>query len=163
LEADPLANPEDVLQQLRAFRTAYPEVPVEGDLKALAERINARHQEQLEAHARLAYDELLAAENQNEDPLTLLSRADRHLRDFAGTSYEEKFRDRLHALLARMDGRDIESARSYSKKSPFNFQTRKEMFQAYLDKHPMGVYASEARDAIAKIEDEWDRYDFRQI
>jgi hypothetical protein len=162
-EADPLANPKEVLQQFQVFHASYPEVRVEGDLKELEDRLVARFHRELESRAQLAYDALLSAESQNGDPNALLDRADLCLREFAGTSFETKFREHHHALLDRLDNRDVETARGYSRRSPFNFQTRKEMYQAYLDKRPTGIFATEAREAIGKIEEEWDKYDFRQV
>src|SRR5262249_11319595 len=79
------------------------------------------------------------------------------------TGHESEVRQRLERYLKRLDDRDFEAAVSYSVKQPFNFQTRREDYQRYLDKHPDGAFAAEARKAIAAVGVEWDKDDFRQV
>jgi hypothetical protein len=62
-----------------------------------------------------------------------------------------------------LDERVIEIARAYSAKNPFNFQTRHEHYQRYLDKYPNGTHSSEALAAIQAIQSEWDKHDFRAV
>jgi hypothetical protein len=44
-----------------------------------------------------------------------------------------------------------------------NFHTRRERYQHYLERHPEGAFAKEARDALAAIDADWDKHDFRQV
>src|SRR5262249_15552384 len=67
------------------------------------------------------------------------------------------------AYFSRMDEHGIEIARDYSARNPLNFQTRREHYQRYLDKHPTGAAVKEARSALKAIEAEWDRHDFRSV
>src|SRR5262249_33093511 len=113
--------------------------------------------------AQRAYDELLETEQEKLELLDLAKRADQALAEFTGTPAEASLRKLRDAYLRRIDERDIEAARSYSARSPQNFQTRKERYQVYLDKHPNGAFAKEATAALATIESEWDRRDFRAI
>src|SRR5262249_7888692 len=93
----------------------------------------------------------------------LVDQADRFLRDYAGTPPESDVRHRREAYLGRMDESVIESARAYSAKNPLNFQTRREHYQRYLDKHPTGAAAPEATAALDNIDREWDKHDFRAV
>src|SRR5262249_12923664 len=119
--------------------------------------------EQQAARAQGAFDELVASEQQASDLLPLVVQADRFLRDYTGTPHESEVRRRRDAYLGRLDDRDIEFARNYSARQPLNFQTRRESYQRYLDKHPDGAFADEARTALRLIEEEWDKHDFRAV
>src|SRR6202022_966942 len=59
--------------------------------------------------------------------------------------------------------RDLEAARSYSARQPLNFQTRRELYQHYLDRHPGGSLRKEAEVALQRIDVEWDKQDFRAV
>src|SRR5262249_5957654 len=108
-------------------------------------------------------DALLAAERRTTDLGALVDRADRFLRDFAGSPHESDVRLRRDGYLGRMDERIIELARVYSAKNPLNFQTRREHYQRYLDKYPTGSAATEATAALLAIESQWDKHDFRTV
>jgi hypothetical protein len=161
--ADPDADPEQVWQQFQAFHSAYPEADVEGELQQLRAAVKTRRDAQLAQRAQRSYDELVAAEGQAPDLLTLVDEADRFLRDYAGTPHEEDVRRRRDTYLTRIDDHDIEFARNYSARQPLNFQTRRETYQHYLDKHPTGAFADEARTAVAAIDADWDKVDFRAV
>jgi GTPase SAR1 family protein len=161
--ADLDADPEPVWQAFQAFHATYPEVDVEGDLKQLRQNLKARVDAERCRRARRAHDELLAGEQQTTDLLALLTQADRWLRDYAGTPHEADVRRRRDAYLTRLDDHDLEFARAYSARQPLNFQTRREAYQHYLDKHPTGAGAAEARAALAAIESDWDKHDFRAV
>src|SRR5262249_59190650 len=119
--------------------------------------------EQQAARAQRAFDELIAGEQQATDLLPLVVQADRFLRDYTGTPHESEVRRRRDAYLGRLDDRDIEFARNYSARQPLHFQTPRQAYQRYLDKHPDGTFADEARQALQTIEVEWDRHDFRTV
>jgi hypothetical protein len=94
---DPDADPESVWQDFQAFHTAYPEVDIDGELKGLRLAIKARRDEQMQAKAQRAYDELVSAEPQTTDVAVLLAQADRFLRDYTGTAHESDVRRRRDA------------------------------------------------------------------
>jgi hypothetical protein len=67
-------------------------------------------------------------------------------------------------VLRRLDEQDIQAARAYSARNPLNFQTRREHYQRYLDKHPTGgAFTKEAEEALRAIALEWDKHDFRAV
>jgi GTPase SAR1 family protein len=77
--------------------------------------------------------------------------------------FVEQARKALEASSAEWDKYDFETARAYSKQKPFNFSTRQENFSKYLQQHPQGAYAAEARKALEAVAGEWDKYDFRKV
>jgi hypothetical protein len=160
---DPDADPERLWQEFQAFHASYPEADVEGELRQLRAALLARRDARRNERAQRAYDELIAGEQQAPDLLTLVAETDHFLRDFDGTPHADEVRRRRDTYLGRLDGRDIEFARNYSARQPLAFQTRRETYQHYLDKHPGGTHAGEARAAIVAIDADWDRYDFRAV
>jgi GTPase SAR1 family protein len=161
--ADPDADPERLWQEFQSFHAGYPEADVEGELQQLRTALKERRDVQRNERAQRAFDELVADEQQAPDLLTLVAEADRFLRDFDGTPHAAEVRKRRDACLGRLDGRDIEFARNYSARQPLNFETRRETYQHYLDRHPSGAHADEARAAVKAIDAEWDKYDFRAV
>ena len=63
----------------------------------------------------------------------------------------------------RLEERAVDAGRVYSAQNPLNFQTRRKRYQAYLDHYPRGQFAAEASQALQRIEDDWDRNDFRAV
>ncbi|HXG11314.1 MAG TPA: hypothetical protein VNK04_16285 [Gemmataceae bacterium] len=157
------ADPEVVWQEFQEFRARFPEVDVTGELGQFRTTIKTRRDEQVARRAQRAYDELIASEQRTPDLQVLAAQADRFLRDFAGTPLESEVRQRRQAYLHRIEERDIEAARLYSARYPLNFQTRREHYQRYLDRHPTGAHVAEAKDALKVIEADWDRHDFRTV
>jgi hypothetical protein len=161
--ADPDADPDRLWQGFQTFHTSYPEADVEGALQQLRSALLARRDARRIERAQRAFDELIAGEQQAPDLFTLVAETDHFLRDFDGTPHADEVRQRRDAYLGRLDGRDIEFARNYSARQPLSFQTRREAYQHYLDKHPSGSFAEEARAAVQAIDTDWDRYDFRAV
>jgi hypothetical protein len=161
--ADPDADPERTWQQFLAFRADYPEADIDSDLQQVRDTVKARRDEQLAHKARQAYDSLVSAEQQSSDLPVLLAQSDRWLRLYPGSPQESDVRRRRDAYLARLDERDMEAARAYSAREPLSFQTRREHYQRYLDRHPDGAFRSRAEAALAAIEADWDRQDFRAV
>ncbi len=90
----------------------------------------------------------------------------RQARAFLEQNPDSDVRQDLESLVtdvsARIDDRDIEAARDYSRKYPTNFATRLERYQEYLKTHASGgKYLSEAMDAKSKILEEWDVHAYR--
>src|SRR5262249_47573285 len=121
--------------------------------------------------ARRAIDDLIRSESdlpadravarkQLED---LVGRANRLLTEHAGVPLESELRVRRDSYVLRIDEGDFEEAKAYSLKEPLNFQTRRERYQTYLDRHPQGAFVKDARSAIAEVEGAWDRNEFRPI
>jgi hypothetical protein len=161
--ADPDADPEATWQEFVAFRADHPEADIDSDLHYLRDTVKARRDEQVARKARQGYDEMVSSEQHTTDLPVLLAQADRWLRLFPGSPQEADVRRRRDAYLARLDDRDLEAARAYSAREPLNFQTRREFYQRYLDRHPDGASRSEAEAALRAIEADWDRQDFRAV
>jgi hypothetical protein len=161
--ADPDADPEATWQEFVTFRADHPEADVDADLHYLRDTVKARRDEQVSRKARQGYDELVSAEQHTTDLPVLLAQSDRWLRLFPGNPQETDVRRRRDAYLARLDDRDLEAARAYSAREPLNFQTRREQYQRYLDRHPDGALRSEAEAALRAIDADWDRHDFRAV
>jgi hypothetical protein len=162
LAADPDADAETVWQHFQAFRADYPERNVADDQEKFRDTLKARRDAERERRARSALDDLTRAEQRTE--LTeMVALADRFLRDHAGTSYEGEVRGRRRTYLQRLDEKAIEVARDYSRTNPLNFHTRRERYQQYLERHPSGAFVAEATDALAAIERDWDKHDFRAV
>jgi hypothetical protein len=121
-----------------------------------------RRDDAQEKRARLAFEELERRERQ-VNLQDLVEQADRFLRDHAGTTFEAKVRARRSAYLTSLDERDIEEARAYSAAQPLHFHTRREHYQRYLERHPDGRFAAEAKDALKAIDADWDKHDFRAV
>lgn len=157
------ADAEALAQQFVAFRQEYPDAD-RGDWQALQEIVDRRRAELRARRARQDYEAILAAEHRAMDPQALLALADRFIAEHAGSAQEEPVRYRRADYRARVDVRDIEDARAYSRQHPLHFQTRLERFQRYLERHPAnGCFVKEAEQALVAINGEWDRYDFRAI
>lgn len=162
--ADPDADPAAAWVRFQEFRAAHPEVNVEGDLEQLRSVIKARRDEQFNQQARRALDELCRAAERADDLPGVVKLADRFLADFTGSAAEAEGRRCREAVLRRLDEQDIQAARAYSTRNPLNFQTRREHYQRYLDKHPTGgAFAKEAVGALQTIAVEWDKHDFRAV
>jgi hypothetical protein len=161
--ADPDAEAESLWSEFQNFHSAYPEISVAGNLEQLRYTIKARRDEEVTQRAQVAYDELVSAEGKTSDTAVLVEQADRFLQRFAGTPQESDVRRRRAAYLDRVQERVIDVARNYSAKNPLNFQTRREHYQHYLDKFPTGAAAKEAQAALAAIDRDWDKHDFRAV
>ncbi|MBL8800206.1 MAG: GTPase domain-containing protein [Planctomycetia bacterium] len=162
--ADPDANPEAGWQLFQEFRALHPEVDVDGDLEALRAAMKARRDEQFNRRAYQSLDELRRAAEGFEDLPALLQRADGFLAEFAESKFAAEARQHRSYFAQRLDERDIQTARDYSTKQPLNFQTRREHYQRYLEKHPVsGAFVQEANLAIRTIDADWDKHDFRGL
>jgi hypothetical protein len=162
--ADPDADAVAVWRQYGDFRVAFPEVNIESDLAQLRSAIQARRDEQVNQQARKALDELQRTADGSSDLASLVKRADAFLTEYSGTPSESEARHWRDALVYRLDERDIQEARTYSARQPLNFQTRREHYQRYLDRHPAGgAFTKEAESALRTIAVEWDKHDFRTV
>lgn len=162
--ADPDADPEAAWQRFQEFRAAHPEVNVEGDLETLRTAMKARRDEQFNARADRALDELRRHAERSPELTTIIQQADAFLVEFTGSRGESEARGYRQAAVLRLDEQDIQVARAYSARNPLNFQTRSEHYQRYLDRHPTGgAFTAEAQEALQRIASDWDKHGFRAV
>ncbi|HEY7155720.1 MAG TPA: hypothetical protein VH575_17285 [Gemmataceae bacterium] len=160
--ADPDADAEIVWQELQSFHRDFPEHDADSEWQQFRTTLKERRDAERERRAELAFAELQRL-GEKGDLAARVEQADRFLRDFADTSHESDVRRRRAACLLRLDERDLESARAYSASQPLNFQTRRECYQHYLERHPDGAFAAEANEALKNIDADWDKHDFRAV
>ncbi len=161
---DPDANPASMWERFQEFRAAYPEVDLAGDLERLRNTIKERREAQRAQEAERAFTDWTATAQRTNDLTAVIAQADRFLHDFADSPHVDEVRHGRAVCLHRLDERDIEPARTYSAQHPLNFQTRREQYQQYLDRHPAGGdFTAEAERALKEIAGAWDRYDFRAV
>jgi hypothetical protein len=160
--ADPDADAETVWQELQRFHQDFREHDVDSDWQQFRNTLKSRRDAEHARRAEVAFSELERA-GEKDNLAARIDLADRFLRDFAGTAQESEVRRRRDACLLRLDERDIESARAYSAAHPLNFQTRRERYQRYLERHPDGAFAGEAHEALRNIDRDWDKHDFRAV
>ncbi|HEY7309142.1 MAG TPA: GTPase domain-containing protein, partial [Gemmataceae bacterium] len=160
--ADPDSDAEAVWQQLQDFHRDFPEHDADSEWQQFRTTLKQRRDTERERRAERAFAELDGA-GEKGDLAARIEQSDRFLRDFAGTAHESEVRRRRAACLLRLDERDIESARAYSAGHPLNFQTRRERYQRYLERHPEGAFAAEANEALKNIDTDWDKHDFRAV
>jgi hypothetical protein len=159
---DPDANPEDVWRQFEGFHADYPDADVGGDVQQLRAMMKARRDAARERQAEIAFADLERAEKQG-DLVALVRDADDFLRDHTDSALADVVRRHRASYLRQIDERDMEAARAYSAKQPLNFFTRREQYQRYLQRHPDGAFADEARTQIRTVEADWDKHDFRAV
>lgn len=162
LAADPDTDPETAWQELQRFHRDFPEHDVNSDWHSFRENLKQRRDAERERRAEIAYFEV-ERNPETGDLSARIEQADGFLRDFAGTTHESELRQRRAAWLLRLDERDMETARAYSAAHPLNFQTRRERYQHYLERHPDGAFAGEANEALKNIDADWDKHDFRAV
>jgi hypothetical protein len=161
--ADPDADPEVVWQEFRAFREAFPETDLSADLQQLRDAVEKRRAEQTTQRAERAYYDLQTEEARTPDPKARLALTERYLHDYPQGARTNEVRRQHDALLARLEDRDLEVARAYSRGHPLNFQTRREHYLNCLNTHPEGALRREAEEALLTIESDWDKHDCRAI
>src|SRR5215472_12834979 len=113
---------------------------------------------------RKIVDDMLHAEGlPGADFRDLIERAQQFLVDHPRSVWRGEVEERLRGYAARLDERDIERARLYSRQYPSNFAARIERYQDYLKAHQAGGrYISEATEAKDMVLREWDTYAYRQ-
>jgi hypothetical protein len=159
---DPDADLDAVHLAFRHFRADFPEFDADREWQGLQARFTARANAAREKKALAAFRDLERAEARGALP-SLIDLATTFLGNYAGTAPEAEVARRRAAYLARLDTRDFEVARDYSRKNPLNFTTRRQRYRDYLDRHPRGAHASQAQTAMTTILAEWDRHDFRKV
>jgi hypothetical protein len=157
------ADPAELWQRFQGACTDLAEGFTSADIEELRFQIKSRRDQHVNRRAQQALDDLTWAEQQAPHLAALVAQADQFLHDFAGTPQEGEVRRRRAAYVQRMEEREIEPARELSARTPLDFAGRREQYQRYLDRHPAGAFALEARTALRAIDIECDKHDFRVI
>src|SRR5262249_18408772 len=155
---------DEPLAALRAFLKEYPETPHRAEALALVKDLQ---QQQGERHARaerLKVDDLARAEGlPNVDLRDLIDQARQFLAEHPESTLRPEVERKLADYVRRLDERDFERARAYSRQYPTNFATRIEKYQDYLKAHQSGgQFVSNALEAKDQILREWDNYSYRR-
>lgn len=156
-------EPEKPLAALRAFLREFPTTPHRAEALALVNTLKGQVTARESAIERRFLDDLARAEGlPGADFRDLIDRAQQFLVEHPQSEWRGDVEQRLDDYVARLDERDIERARLYSRQYPTNFATRIERFQDYLRAHQAGGrYISEATEARDRILREWDTYTYR--
>jgi len=77
--------------------------------------------------------------------------------------YQAELERKVADYRDRLDERAYQEAVDYSGRWPEHFLTRCQRYQSYLQRYPEGRFAAAARAALARIHDEWDRSDYRNV
>ncbi|MBV8678293.1 MAG: hypothetical protein JO355_14110 [Planctomycetaceae bacterium] len=167
VKAEALASgdePERPLAVIRAFLHDYAETPHRDEALALVSSLKAQVAARASMIDRHFVDDLIRTEDlPNADLRELIDRARQFLADRPASPWRGEVERRLEAYVRRLDDRDIDRARNYSRQYPTNFATRIERYQEYLKAHQAGGrYISEAIEAKDRVLREWDTYTYRQ-
>ncbi len=164
LSLSAIDDPEKPLAQLDAFLREFPDSPRRAEVLALARSLKNELTSRRAAVERKLVDDLIRSESLPGTSLSdLIDKARQFLADHPESSYRTEVQGRLDDYVHKLDERDIERARDYSRRYPTNFATRIERFQDYLKSHQAGGrFLSEAIEARERIAREWDIYAYRQ-
>ena len=164
LALSPTDEPEKPLAEVQTFLREFPDTPHRDDALALSHALRTQASARQSALERKLVDELVRAEGlPNAEYRDLIDRAQQFLADHPRSDWQGEVEGRLEGYVRKLDERDIERARQYSKQYPTNFATRIERFQDYLRAHQTGGrFISEATEAKDRVLREWDTYTYRQ-
>jgi hypothetical protein len=173
LADDPDADPEAAWAEFLRFREEFPGHDLDDMDLSLRERLksaNDRRRDERAAREKADRDrkgQAALRELERAEPSTglagLIDLASRLAKEHPDASSEPELLRKRAGYLRRLDERDFEDARDYSRRNPTNFHTRRQKYQAYLDHHPDGAFVTPAREAMRQVAAEWDRHDFRAI
>ena len=157
-------EPEKPLAQLDAFLREFPDTPRRTEVLALARPLKNELTARRTAVERKLVDDLIRCEAlPNASFAELIDKARQFLAEHPDSPHRSEVQARLDDYVHKIDDRDIERARDYSRRYPTSFATRIERFQDYLKSHQAGgQFISEAIEARDRIFREWDSYAYRQ-
>lgn len=157
-------EPNQALASINAFLREFPDSPKRPDALKLAEGLKTELNARRTAAERRLVDDLFRAEAlPNSSLVDLMERSRKFLNEHPESPYRSEVQDRLDEYVRRIDERDIDKAREYSRRQPTNFAARIERYQDYLKAHQNGgLFISEAMEARDRIAREWDAYSYRQ-
>jgi outer membrane protein assembly factor BamD (BamD/ComL family) len=160
----PADEPDKPLAELQAFLREFPDTPHRDEAMALAQALRSQaDRKQADLERKIVDDMLRAEELPGADLRDHIERAQQFLADHPRSVWRGEVEERLRGYTARLDERDIERARLYSRQHPNNFAARIERYQEYLKAHQAGGrYISEATEAKDRVLREWDTYAYRQ-
>ncbi|HEV3165309.1 MAG TPA: hypothetical protein VGZ22_14880 [Isosphaeraceae bacterium] len=159
-----IEKPDQPLTAIREFLREFPDTPHREEAVSLSGALKgqiAAHQSKLE---RQVIDDLIRAENlPNVDLRDLIEQARQFLAEHPESSHRGEVEHRLAEYVRKLDERDIERARQYSRQYPTNFSTRIDKYQDYLKAHQSGGrFISDATEVKDRILREWDTYTYRR-
>ncbi len=159
----PTDEPEGPLLALRSFLREYPDTPHRPEALSLVESLKTQADARRSQAERRLLDDLVRAEGlPNADFRDLIDRAQQFLMEHPDSAWRGEVTRRQEEYVRKLDERDIDRARQYSKQYPTHFATRIERYQDYLKAHQAGGrYISEATEAKDGILREWDNYAYR--
>jgi len=164
LSLSAIDEPEKPLAQLDVFLREFPDTPRRAEVLALARSLKTEMTARRTAVERKLVDDMIRCESLPNASLTdLIDKARQFLADHPDSPHRSEVQTRLDDYVRKLDDRDIERARDYSRRYPTNFAMRIERFQDYLKSHQAGGrFISEAVEAKDRILREWDGYAYRQ-
>ena len=164
LSLSAIDNPEKALAQLDGFLREFPDSPRRAEVLALARPLKNELTARRTAAERKLVDDLIRSEAVPNASFTdLIDKARQFLADHPDSPHRSEVQARLDEYVHKLDLRDIERARDYSRRNPTSFALRIERFQDYLKSHQTGgQFISEAIEAKDRILREWDSYAYRQ-
>jgi GTPase SAR1 family protein len=157
-------DPAIALAAIDKFLREYPETPHRAQALRLARPLKNELAARRSAQERQVLDDLIRSESLPNVSLTdQIERARQFLSEHPDSSVRAAVQHRLDEYLKRLDDRDIEQAREFSRRFRTHFASRIERYQEYLKAHETGGnYISEAMEAKDRILREWDDYEYRQ-
>jgi hypothetical protein len=170
---DPDADAETTWADYLQFRDEFPGHDLDEVDLSLRERLKhasdqrraareAQEKAERDQKARLALRELERTES-TFSLAVLIDLSSRLAKEHQGSASEGELLRKRAGYLRRLDERDFEDARDYSKRNPTNFYTRQQKYKDYLDRHADGAFVTAARDASKQVASEWDKHDYRAI
>jgi hypothetical protein len=164
LSLSAIDDPAKPLAQLDAFLHEFPDSPRRPEVMTLAHSLKNALTTRRAAAERKLVDDLISSESLPGAAISdLIDKARQFLADHPESDYRTEVQGRLDDYVRKLDERDIERSREYSRRYPTNFATRIERFQEYLKSHQAGGhFLSEAMEARDRITYEWDTYAYRQ-
>jgi GTPase SAR1 family protein len=159
----PTDEPEKPLAEVQSFLREFPDTPHRDDALALARTLRSQATARKSSLERMIVDDLIRSEGlPNAEYRDLIERAQEFLAEHPQSDWRIEVERRLEEYVRKLDERDIERARQYSKQYPTNFATRIERYQDYLKAHQTGGrFISEATEAKDVVLREWDTYTYR--
>jgi outer membrane protein assembly factor BamD (BamD/ComL family) len=164
LSLSAIDEPQKPLAQLDAFLREFPDTPRRAEVLSLARSLKNQLATRRGAVERRLVDDLIRSETlPNASFADLIEKGRQFLADHPDSSYRTEVQQRIDGYVHKLDERDIERARDYSRRNPTSFATRIGRFQDYLKAHQGGGrYISEAIESKDVILREWDNYTYRQ-
>jgi GTPase SAR1 family protein len=157
-------DPATPLATIDAFLRAFPETPRRAEALSLARSLKNEIATKRSAAERRIVEDLIHSESlPNVSLADQIERARQFIAEHPDSPVRPEVQRRLDIYLEKLDERDIEKARDYSRQNSTQFATRIDRYQDYLKAHQAGGgYISEAIEAKDRILREWDTYAYRQ-